>query len=140
MFWKVSQPTRGIFAFSGIWDIKEDINTDKAKGQIDVYYSKNGITYTLTPFRVPPLVYTDCFNNIYPLYLKDTVSECCENSIEFEDKFISPLTKRRMICKDCIMSAENLPSHLRPGFYRLVGTTVGEIAFEISFIVNLEYD
>lgn len=140
MLWEVSQPARGIFAFSGFWDFKEDINTDKAKVRIDVYYSKNAITYTLTPFRIPPIVYTDCINIIYTQYLNETMSECCENGFDFEDKFVSPLTKRRMICKDCSIPSDNFPSHLRPGFYRLTAVSVGELEYVMSLTIRLEYE
>lgn len=138
MFWKIEQPTRGTFAISGIVDIKEDINTDNAKISVDIYYSKNAISYALTPFRIPPTVSTDGLNFLYKIYLMKTITKCCENAIDFEDKFVGPLTKRRMICKDCIFDGDNFPSHLRQGYYRLIGISVGEVAFVISVTIKLE--
>ncbi|KAM7356625.1 uncharacterized protein ACRADG_002281 [Cochliomyia hominivorax] len=140
MYWKLSQPTRGIFAISGYLDFKEDINTDKATGKVDIYYSSNAITYMLTPFRIPPTIFTDGVNFLYKHFLMDTMLDCCENAINFEDKFVAPLTKRRMTCENCELKSDNFPSHLRPGFYRMVGTSVGEIVFGLTITMKLEVE
>ncbi|XP_023302578.2 uncharacterized protein LOC111684597 [Lucilia cuprina] len=138
MAWQISQPTRGTFAVTGFLDFKEDINTDNAKGWVNIYYSSNAISYMLTPFRIPPTVFTDGVNFLYKNYLMDSVKECCENPIDFEDKFVQPLTKRRMICENCLLPSDNFPSHMRMGFYKMEGISAGEIAFAMTLTVKVE--
>ncbi|XP_046808409.1 uncharacterized protein LOC111684595 [Lucilia cuprina] len=138
MGWQISQPTRGTFAVSGFFEFKEDINTDNAKGWVNIYYSSNAISYTLTPFHIPPTGFTNIMNFLYKNYLMDSVKECCENPIDIENKFVPPLTKRRLICKNCLMQGDNFPSHMRMGFYKMKGVTVGEMDFAMTLTVKLE--
>lgn len=139
MFWEVTQPSRGVFAFRGFLNIKEDINTNNAVCGLSIYYSKNGISYTLTPFHIPPTtVLTEYINVAYTQYMKDTVTECCENAIDYKDKFSSPLTKRQMICKDCILLGDNFPSHLKAGYYRVISFSEGEFVYVLALTIKVE--
>ncbi|XP_023302577.2 uncharacterized protein LOC111684596 [Lucilia cuprina] len=138
MEFRISQPTRGIYAVSGFIEFKEDINTENATAWVHIYYSTNAISYTLTPFHISPTVLTNIMNFLYKNYLMDSVKECCENPIDFENKFVSPLTKRRLICENCLMKSDNFPSHLRVGFYKLEGKTAGEIDFALTLTIKLD--
>ncbi|KAM7355531.1 uncharacterized protein ACRADG_001560 [Cochliomyia hominivorax] len=138
MNWKLSQPTRGVLAMSGFIDFKENINTHKAIGKLDVYYSANAITYMLTPYRMPDATLTDYINIYYKDFFMDSALECCENPINFQDQFTSPLTKRRIICENCVIRADNFPTHMRLGFYRYLITFVGELGFKMIITVKLE--
>lgn len=140
MEWAISQPTRGVFAVTGFMDFKEDINTDNAKGWVNIYYSSNAVSYMLTPFRVLPTVFTDGVNFLYKNYLMDEMKKCCENPIDFEDKFVQPLTKRRMVCENCLLPSDNFPTSMRMGFYKIVGVSVGEIGFALTLTVHLELE
>lgn len=135
------QPTRGIFGASGYIDFKEDINADKGVAQLKVFYSSNGISYQLTPFRVPQISITKALNGPYKEYLMDAMDECCTGA-PVETKFVSPLNKRLIECENCIFPSDNFPSGLRPGYYKLLiflqDATLLDVMFTI--LLKLEFD
>ncbi|XP_065361933.1 uncharacterized protein LOC135955510 [Calliphora vicina] len=139
MEWDITQPQRGIFAISGFADFKKDINTDKAKGLVNIYYSPNAVSYMLTPFRIPMTIFTDGMNFLYKVYMMEEMKNCCEDAIDFEGTFVAPLTKRRMVCVKCLCNPkDNFPTYMRTGFYKFEGISYGEIAFAVTLTVKLE--
>lgn len=111
--------SRGVFGFSGFINMKQDFDTDLQTYEVQVYYSSNGISYALSPFRIPPTPMTKVMNKEYKLYAKDALDKCCTNAPQF-DRFVSPMTARNMICENCQLFTTNFPSVLRSGYYKLV--------------------
>ncbi|XP_073840186.1 uncharacterized protein [Musca autumnalis] len=135
-----ARASRGIFGFSGVIDFKEDIDTDQALVELRVYYSPpNGFAYSLTPFHIGPTTMTRSLNNEYKLYIKDTLVECCTNSLD-EKLFVSPLKARYMECENCQFHTENLPTSLRLGHYKLMLLVYEKPGMNCTIVVNLEKD
>ncbi|XP_075160448.1 uncharacterized protein LOC142233422 [Haematobia irritans] len=137
MNFKVVQPSRGIFAFSGYFDLKEDMAIEKSLMQLKVYYSSNDMHYQLTPFHHHEQTVLDYLNGPYTLYTMDTLKECCENA-PYADKFVTPLKKFTMKCEKCEFPTQNFPPAMRLGFYRVVLMFYNEAEFTISILVKLE--
>ncbi|XP_075148362.1 uncharacterized protein LOC142222231 [Haematobia irritans] len=136
MNFKVVQPSRGIFAFNGYIDVKEDLAIEKSRMQVKVYYSSNDMHYQLTPFHIHEQTVLDYLNGPYTLYTMDALKECCENS-PYADKFVTPLKKFTMKCEKCVLPTKNSPPAMRLGFYRMVLMFYNEVEFNISLLIKL---
>ncbi|XP_073822223.1 uncharacterized protein isoform X2 [Musca autumnalis] len=130
--------SRGVYGYTGFIDVKRDIDTDSSFLEMNVYYSSNALTYTLTAFRIQSMTITKAMNNVYKLYLKDSYDQCCTNSPQF-DSFVSPMTTRYMLCEKCQLSLTNYPTALRPGFYKYIIRVRDEPNITINFLVKLEW-
>lgn len=135
----VSHPSRGVTALAGVIDVKKDLNTDNIFSEVTMYYSKNGISYTLTPFGSPRGKATRLVNVMYKDYVMDALVKCCDNPLVIEGKFEPPIiTKRKMTLKDCIPEVDNYVSSMRLGFYRLEGYSRGELQSKAKILIKLD--
>ncbi|XP_061400972.1 uncharacterized protein LOC133336707 [Musca vetustissima] len=134
---KPVQPSRGIYGVSGYIDFKEDVNMDDTTAEVKVYYSSTGMNYQLSPFRVPEQSFTSGMNTAYKNYLMEGLAECCEDSPQAET-FTSPLTKRKMICENCLFPSDNFPPTLRLGFYRLIILLYNDLDFTLSILLKVD--
>ncbi|XP_073838540.1 uncharacterized protein [Musca autumnalis] len=134
---KPVQPTRGVYGVSGYIEFKDDIDMDKTLAQVKIYYSSNGISFQLSPFRIPEQALTTGMNGPYKQYLMDGMVDCCENA-PLSDTFATPLTKRVMKCENCLFPSDNLPPTLRLGYYRLVILLYNDLDLSLSILLKLD--
>ncbi|XP_073841891.1 uncharacterized protein [Musca autumnalis] len=118
VYFKQVRISRGIYGFSGFMEVKQEFDTDVTKYKLDVFYSSNGLSYSLTPFRISPTPVTSVMNKEYLIYLKDMFDKCCTNAFPYP--FFSPMTIRNMTCENCQFASNNFPTVLRVGFYKAV--------------------
>lgn len=137
---RITQPARGVYTVNGYFDIKEDV-TDETFFEIGILYSKTGTgnSYSPTPFHLRKMNLSEFINWPYKEYLSGTVDQCGENAIEFEGKFVPPLTKRRLILSECKFNTDNMPSMMKNGFYKLEVVITKQFQFTVSILVQI-YD
>ncbi|XP_073846499.1 uncharacterized protein [Musca autumnalis] len=110
--------SRGVYRSFGEVDIKQDL-TDDLQMEIYVMYSTNGRDFYRTPFHVPKGNLTFYINNYYMPIFMESFSECCDNLPALNGTFEAPLTARHITIANCVVNTENMPSHLKSGYYRI---------------------
>ncbi|XP_075167760.1 uncharacterized protein LOC142239902 [Haematobia irritans] len=114
---------RGVYRANGFADIKEDL-TDDCEISANVFFSSTGLrnSYVRTPFVIPRSKLTYALNVYYKPIAMKSLMECTDNAPYIEDEFRPPLTKRLINFTNCTVSTENMPSHMKSGYYRNVFT------------------
>ncbi|KAM7341940.1 uncharacterized protein ACRADG_009533 [Cochliomyia hominivorax] len=134
----VTRPSRGVFAMSGVVDIKEDLTDDLLLGVTVLYSMTGGSDFIKSPFNVPESNLTIILNKFYKDIVMESISDCSEEAPTTDDHFVAPLTKRKVTFDNCIISNENMPSKLRKGFYKIIFKYRKQSEGSLEFIVNVE--
>uniref|UniRef100_A0A1A9X5P0 Uncharacterized protein n=1 Tax=Glossina brevipalpis TaxID=37001 RepID=A0A1A9X5P0_9MUSC len=139
---KITQPTRGVYAVSGVLNFKEDI-TDECHMELQLLYSKTGTgnSYSPTPFRLQKMNTTEFMNWPYKDYLLDTLRTCAENFVELEEDipFVAPVKKTRVVLNECKFNSDKLPTVMKNGFYKMEIRVYDQIeAVKPEFLIPLE--
>ncbi|XP_075169381.1 uncharacterized protein LOC142241490 [Haematobia irritans] len=118
---KETRVARGVYLANGFFDIKQDMTDDCELG-MDIFFSPTGLnsTYTRTAFTILRNTLSNVLNMYYKPIAMESMAECSDNSPYIEDVFRPPLTKRLITYKNCTVSTENMPSHMKPGYYRVI--------------------
>lgn len=130
---------RGSFVIDGTITVGKDL-TDKTIVYAEVFYSPRGQQFVRTPFVVRNMPISKFFNTFYKDILFKSYKECSTN-LPINDKsetFVPPLTKRVMILENCTFSNEDMPSHLRPGYYKLKFGFTNEVETTMIFLAKVE--
>lgn len=119
-------------------ELRQDL-TDDLLLSAQVYYNPTGgKNFVKTPFRVPEATLSNVLNTAYKDMLMETAVKCIENAPNFEDKFIAPLTKRVLIFRNCHADAENMPSVLKKGYYKIEVKYTKQARGSIIYTVKIE--
>ncbi|XP_075168644.1 uncharacterized protein LOC142240799 [Haematobia irritans] len=112
---------RGVYLANGVLDIKEDL-TDDCEIGMEMFFSPTGLrnSYTRTPFAIARSKLSHIFNYYYKPIAMKSIKECSDNAPYTEDVFKLPITKRLITFTNCTVSPENMPSHMKSGYYRNV--------------------
>ncbi|KAM7348632.1 uncharacterized protein ACRADG_007910 [Cochliomyia hominivorax] len=134
----VTRPSRGVYAVSGIVDIREDL-TDQFLLGVSIYYSPTGNSeFIKTPFNIPECNVTTLYNKYYKEIVIDSVAQCSDQAPSSKDLFQAPLTKRTIEVNNCLISNENMPSKMRPGFYKMVYEYRQQAEGRIALLIKVE--
>lgn len=66
----------------------------------------------------------------------DDLQKCAKNAPDLE--FDGVLTKRLIVLDNCFISTENLPSHLKAGYYKTVLTFTGRSKASLTIVAKVE--
>lgn len=111
---------RGHFVLDGIVTVGADL-TDQTLTNADIFYSSTAQHFVRTPFVVHEMSLSEMINSFFKDMLFESLKDCITN-LPINDRsetFVPPLTKRIMILENCEISNDNMPSHMRPGYYNV---------------------
>lgn len=130
---------RGRFAMAGNVTTGIDL-TDETKISAEVSYSSTAQHFMLTPFHIPQTTLSKYINTYYKDFLLDELKECATNPPhkDASETFIPPLTKRVVVLENCAFSNENMPSHMRSGYYKLIISLTNQIDTTCSILSKIE--
>ena len=130
---------RGYFVVDGTVNIGEDL-TDRTIISSNVFYSATGQYYTRTPFQIPPMPISIFLNTFYKDFMMEGLKDCATN-IEFIDPskaFIPPVTKRVTVLENCTFPNENMPSHMKSGYYNITCDFANQVNTACSLLAKIE--
>ncbi|XP_037820076.1 uncharacterized protein LOC119609389 [Lucilia sericata] len=131
----VKRVSRGLFAFSGNLNIFEDLNNGTIV-YTDVYYSYTSMDYVRSPFNVPKQPLPQFIKTLYKDMLMESLLQCSSNAPDLE--FDGVVTKRVVEFDDCVISNENMPSHMKIGYYKVIFTFTQQITAQLEIIVKID--
>ncbi|XP_013100030.2 uncharacterized protein LOC106082201 [Stomoxys calcitrans] len=130
--------SRGNYTTCGIIELKEDL-TDELQIEGRLYYSPNGLrgSYIKTPFHAPKSPFSVILQQVYIPVIMETMHECAQNFPYFE-KVELPITKRIMTWDECMLSSDNMMSHMKSGFYRAIikFSNQADITTELDLVIQ----
>ncbi|XP_075167054.1 uncharacterized protein LOC142239173 [Haematobia irritans] len=131
---KATRVARGVYLANGFLDIKQDLTDDCELG-MEMFYSPTGLknSFVRTPFAIARSKLSHVFNNYYKPIAMKSIMECTDNAPYTEDVFKPPVTKRLIIFTNCSVSTENMPSHMKSGYYRNVFTSYNQCSGYLLF-------
>lgn len=136
---KVERIRRGVYGVAGFMDINFDAD-DNVIVETMLFHSRNGGNvdeYKKLPMQIANETLTFTMNKFYKPYIMESLVKCSEDAPEF-DEFVVPLTKRNITMKNCIVSTDNLPSHMSEGYYRFLFKVYGPVEAYADFYFKVE--
>lgn len=139
--WHLKRVARGHFVIDGDITVGKDL-TDDTIVYAELFYSPFGQHFFRTPFHIPNVTLSDFYNKFYKDLCLDSLSECATNQPlkDKSDVFVAPLTKRIMKFENCVFSTENLPSHMKSGYYKANIAFTNEVDTVIQTLIKVEYN
>ncbi|XP_073846828.1 uncharacterized protein isoform X2 [Musca autumnalis] len=134
---KVIRISRGSFAISGHFDIKQDIDDSSLVEGVILRRTSATDEYRPFPFDITNQTFSEAMNKYYKPLVMDSVAECTTNAPVF-DEFESPLSKRYVKVDKCQLSTDNMPSHMPEGFYKILIKLHGATEACIETIFEIE--
>ncbi|XP_023302194.2 uncharacterized protein LOC111684287 [Lucilia cuprina] len=131
----VKRLSRGLYAVSGTLNIGMDLNNNTIVCA-DVYYSFTSMDYIRTPFSVPKQPMPQFIKTLYKDMLLESLLKCSTNPPDLE--FDGVITKRLVELNDCIISNENMPSHMKSGFYKIIFGMQKQVTAQLEIIVKID--
>lgn len=130
---------RGFFVIDGSITVGADL-TDETMVSAEVFYSPSGQNYMRTPFVVKQMTLSDYFNTFYKDLFLETYMKCSTN-LPMKDKsdtFVPPLTKRVMDLENCEFSNDEMPSHMKSGFYNVTIAFTNQVESYMIVLAKVE--
>ncbi|XP_065365679.1 uncharacterized protein LOC135958715 [Calliphora vicina] len=127
--------SRGQFAFSGTMDVGEDLNDDTLVNMM-VYYSYSSHDYVRSPLQVPKLELPKFIQTHYKDIMMEDLQICAKNAPDLESDGV--VTKRLAEFENCSISNENMPSHLKAGYYKIVLIFTGRANVSLTVVIKVE--
>ena len=130
---------RGHFVMAGNITIGVDL-TDETIISAKVFYSPMAQHFMPTPFHIPQITLSKFMNTYYKDFALDGLKECATNPPlnDSSEKFIPPWSKGVMILENCTFPNDNMPSHMRSGYYRSVVTFAKQVETYYSLLIKIE--
>ena len=130
---------RGRFVIAGNITIGVDL-TDETIISSEVFYSPTAQHFMPTPFHIPPITLSKFINIYYKDFVLDGFKECATNPplSDSSETFTPPWTKSVMILENCIFPNDNMPSHMRSGYYISIITLSKQVETSFSYLVKIE--
>lgn len=137
--WRLKRIARGHFVIEGDITIGKDL-TDDTLAYGEFLYSPFGQHFVRTPFHIPNVTLTDFYNKFYKDLCLESLNECATNLPlkDRSDVFVAPLTKRVMVFENCNLSNNNMPSHLKSGYYKVNIGATKEVETVVKILIKVE--
>lgn len=129
---------RSEFGFSGLFHIKTDLYDDtKISGYIERSRLRNG-PFIKLPMSFENVPLTNAMNTFYKDVAMPSIQNCSVNAPFFEDRFVAPLTARKIELNKCNFLTDNLPNVMMEGYYKLKIEIFGDYSAYVLSLVYIE--
>ncbi|XP_055852751.1 uncharacterized protein LOC129916681 [Episyrphus balteatus] len=110
---------RGVYGLNGTINIGFEID-NTFKIQFKILRSNSGTSkFIETPLHIPQLPFYYFMTKYYKKYAMNDIKNCSDFP-QFEGNFDTPTEIRNYYFNFCVMSTENMPTHMWTGFYKIV--------------------
>ncbi|XP_065365678.1 uncharacterized protein LOC135958714 [Calliphora vicina] len=131
----ITRISRGLFALSGSITLREDLSNDTII-YADIYYSFLGHDYIKGPLRISKTPLPKFMQTFYKDILLDSLMDCSKNTPTLELEGV--ITKRVLEMENCVISNENMPSHMKNGYYKIMFAFTEQVEAMLEIIAKIE--
>ncbi|XP_075169646.1 uncharacterized protein LOC142241737 [Haematobia irritans] len=117
----VKQVSRGTYRAVGTVEILQDLDDD-FQVESQLFYSSTGMpnSYVRCAISIQKSTLSVFINEFFSKMVMNQLRNCTNDALYFENTFRPPLTKRIIKFDNCWASNEDLPSHMRSGYYEVL--------------------